>query len=383
MSLSRRTFLRFGAAAAAVPLLSEYRLALAQMPEPASGAPASERVLINFNENPAGPCAAAREAIAQIVPEGGRYRFDLADELVKTFAQAHGLKPGYVRAYAGSSEPLQYTMLAYTTPRRGLVAANLTYEAAWQAAIANGSHVIKVPLTKEHAHDVRAMAEADPLTAVIYICNPNNPSGTITPRADLEWMLTHKPKGSILLVDEAYIQYCDERSMLDLVAADKELVVLRTFSKIYGMAGLRCGFAAGRPDLLKKLDLYGDNPLPITAIAAAIASLKDADVVAQRKRETAAIRTDVLEWLAKGGYRATASASNCFMVDVGRPGRQVMDAMAAHGVVIGRTWDAWPNHVRVTIGTAEEMERFKSAFRAVTELKAAAQRAAFATGTRA
>ena len=373
MSLSRRTFLRLSAAAAAAPMLSEYRLALAQQPEPSAAAPPEhERVYINYNENPAGPCEAAREAIARIVPSGGRYRFDLADELIRTFASIHALKPEYVRAYAGSGEPLQYAMLAFTDARRCLVASNLTYEAAWEAAAANGARVVKVPLTKTHAHDLHAMVEADPLTAVIYVCNPNNPSGTITPRADIEWALAHKPKGAILLVDEAYIQYSDERSVLDLVAADKDLVVLRTFSKIYGMAGLRCGFAVGRPDLLKKLERFGDNPLPVTATVAAIASLQDTTLAATRKRENAAVRDEVLAWLAQNGYRATASASSCFMVDVGRPGKQVISAMAERGVVVGRTWTAWPNHVRVSVGTRAEMARFKEAFRAVVDVKAAA-----------
>ena len=373
MSLSRRSFLRLSAAAAAAPLLTEYALARAQEPAPSAAAPPDdERVYINYNENPDGPCEAAREAIAKIIPSGGRYRFDLAEELIRTFASTYALKPEYVRAYAGSGEPLQYAMLAFTSERRCLVAANLTYEAPWEAAAANGARVVKVPLTKTHAHDVHAMVEADPLTAVIYVCNPNNPSGTITPRADLEWALAHKPKGAILLVDEAYIHYSDERSVLDLVAADKDLIVLRTFSKLYGMAGLRCGFAVGRPDLLKKLDLYGDNPLPITATVAAIASLKDANVVGERKRENALIRDDVLAWLAQSGYKATKSASNCFMVDVGRPGKQVISAMAQHGVIVGRTWSAWPNHVRVTVGTRAEMARFKDAFHAVVDVKAAA-----------
>lgn len=372
--LSRRHFLRLAAAGTAgatlAPLLTESGLARAQ--EPSVAAPAgADRVMINYNENPAGPCAAAREAIAQVVPDGGRYLFELADELVATFASSFALKKDYVRAYAGSSDPLQYVILAYTSPRRSLVAANLTYEFAWTAAELNGARVIKVPLTKDLAHDVRTMVESDPLTGVIYLCNPNNPTGTATPRADIEWALSHKPKGSILLVDEAYIHYSDERSVLDLVAADKDLIVLRTFSKLYGMAGLRCGFAVGRPDLLKRLDLYGDNPLPITAVAAALASLKESTLVPTRKRENAEIRAEVLAWLGRNGHRYTSSVSNCFMVDVGRPGKQVISAMAERGVFIGRTWQAWPNHVRVTVGTHAEMERFKSAFNAVVEAKAA------------
>src|SRR6202012_563587 len=128
------------------------------------------------------------------------------------------------------------------------------------------------------------MVAADPNAGVIYICNPNNPSGTITPRADILWALENKPAGSILLVDEAYTHLSDQQDVLDQVVAGKDLIVLRTFSKVYGMAGIRCGLAIGRPDLLAKLQAYNVNPLPITALAAAQASLDDPDLVPTRKK---------------------------------------------------------------------------------------------------
>jgi len=167
-------------------------------------------------------------------------------------------------------------------------------------------------------------------------------------------------------VDEAYIHFSDGTSALDLVKADKDVVVLRTFSKVYGMAGMRCGFALGRPDLLARLDAWGGwNSMPITAVVAATASLKDAQLVPQRKRLNAAVREATFEWLNRNAYAYIPSQSNCFMLDTKRQAKDVIDAMAAQNVFIGRIWPVMPTWVRITVGTGPEMERFQSAFQRV------------------
>ena len=215
------------------------------------------------------------------------------------------------------------------------------------------------------------MVAADPGAGVLYICNPNNPTGTITSREDILWALANKPAGSILLVDEAYIHLSDAQSVMDQVAADKDIVVLRTFSKVYGMAGIRCGFAAGRPDLLAKMQPYGMNAMPVTALAAARASLLDADLVPKRKKIIADTRNSTFAWLKQNNYAFIPSQSNCFMIDVKRPGRQVITAMQQKDVFIGRTWPIWPNSVRITVGTPQEMAKFQEAFKQVMDTPAA------------
>jgi histidinol-phosphate aminotransferase len=332
----------------------------------------ADAILINANENPLGPCAQACFAIADLGAKGGRYEFGLTQELVKTFAEIEGLKPEYVRAYAGSSEPLHYGVLAFTSPEKSLVMGDPAYEAPMRAASFSKARLFKVPLTKNYAHDVKAMVGADRNAGILYICNPNNPTGTITSREDIEYALANKPKGSILLIDEAYIHFSEAKPCLDLVAADKDVVVLRTFSKIYGMAGLRCGFAIGRPDLLAKLEPYGWNSMPITAVVAANYSLKSKGMVAERKKINADVRNDVFSWLATNRYSFVPSESNCFMVDVKQPGKQFIEVMESKRVYIGRVWPAWPTHVRVTVGTAPEMEAFKKAFREAMETPAQA-----------
>ncbi|UXA54390.1 pyridoxal phosphate-dependent aminotransferase [Xanthomonas prunicola] len=368
-ALSRRTFLRdsalFAGAAGAgsLPLLaSAVERSAAIAPTPAT-ATALAPVMIDSNEFPDGPSAAAVKAIAQIAPQGGRYLREVQMELMTTLAAELKLPIDHLMAYAGSTEPLDYTMLAFTSPSAALVTADPTYESGWRAATRNGARLIKVPLRMDFSHDVQAMCAADANAGVIYICNPNNPTGSVTARKDLDYALAHKPKGSVLVVDEAYIHFAQSmRSMVDMVAAGEDVVVLRTFSKVYGMAGIRLGYAAARPDLLAKLKFYSVNSLPVTAAAAGLASLRDPVLVPQRRARTAAIRKDVMDFLGKQGYACTASESNCFMVDVQRPATGFRDDMATHGVFIGRSWPVWPTWSRITVGTEAEMARFKQAF---------------------
>ena len=361
---SRRSLARFGAllgVGAALPFYNEPALAqLSNLGRLPAGA-----VKINANENPLGPCPEAAEAIHGVVSKGGRYMYEETFDFAKTLADQSGLKPNYVMASPGSSEPLHRAVLAFTSPSKPFVMGDPGYEAGQRAAAFIGSKVIRVPLTRTYAHDVKAMAAASPDAGLIYICNPNNPTGTVTPKADIEWLVANKPAGSIVLLDEAYIHLSHEPFATDLVAQDKDVIVLRTFSKLYGMAGLRAGAAIGRPDLLAKIQAYGAGALPVTAMVGAHASLKVKNLVAERRKIIGDIRESVFDWMTKKGYSFVPSVSNKFMVDVKRPGQEVVKAMAEENVYIGRVWQSWPTHVRVSIGTREEMEKFKVAFEKV------------------
>jgi len=363
-SASRRSFLSLSAAASAAlafRIVTEPMLAHAR----AQNVP-KDAIRIDSNENPLGPCVAAREALGGVIAQGGRYSFWLTDDLLDTLAEMEGLKLEQVRLFPGSSEPLHHTVAAFASPQRSYVTADPGYEAGMITANAIGAKVVKVPLTKTYAHDVKAMLAAAPDAGVFYICTPNNPTGTLTSHSDIEYLVENKPQGSVVLVDEAYIHFCDAPSVMDLVKAGKDVVLLRTFSKIYGMAGLRCGAVFGRPDLLEKIENYaGWNAMPITALVAATASLKDAQLVPERKRINARIRGEVFAWLDRNGYSYVPSESNCFMLDTKRPAKAVIDAMAKQNVYIGRIWPAWPNYTRITIGTAPEMEQFRAAFQKV------------------
>jgi len=154
------------------------------------------------------------------------------------------------------------------------------------------------------------------------------------------------------------------------VAARDDLIVLRTFSKLYGMAGLRLGVAAAHPDRLRELASLGENPLPVPALAAALASLGDPQLIPQRRLQNATVRQATLAWLGKRGFSCLPSEANCFVVDVQRDGTAFAKAMADNGVVIGRSWPIWPQRVRVTVGTEEEMTAFRAAFAKVAGVAA-------------
>jgi histidinol-phosphate aminotransferase len=358
---SRRNLMRIGAlmgGGAALPFYNES--ALAQLSY-VDGAP-PDAVLINANENPLGPCPEALEAMNGVLKRGGRYMFGESMRLSSTLAGQEGVGADYVQAYAGSSDPLHRVVLAFTSPARPFVVADPGYEAGERAAHFAGAKAVKVPLTKAFAHDVRAMVKAAPNAGVFYICNPNNPTGTLTSREDIEWLVKNKPAGSIVLLDEAYIHFSDAPRGTDLVAKGEDVIVLRTFSKIYGMAGLRAGAAIARPELLEKIRIYGSGFLPTTGMVGATVSLNSKNLVPARKAIVKETREDVFAWLEKKNYAFTPSVSNCFMVDVKRPGQQVARAMAQQKVIIGRAWPVWPTYVRITVGTPEEMRKFKSAF---------------------
>lgn len=367
--ISRRNFFRFAAGASALatmPVFTEAHFALAERPKFADP---NIGIHIDANENPMGPSDAARQAMVNIIPRGGRYLFTMEEELTEIFAKQEGLKPDSVIAYAGSSEPLHYTVLAFTSKDRPLVVADPGYEAPMWAAKVSGAPIVKVPLADpkgEAKHDIKAMLAAATNPGVIYICNPNNPTGTCTPRSDIEYAVANAPKDTILLIDEAYIHLCDAPRSLDFVKEGKNVIVLRTFSKLYGMAGIRMGFAVGRPDLLAKMSQFGGmNSLPITAVAAAKASLLDPDLVPTRKKIVAETRAQTIAWLKSEGYATTPSESNCFMLDVRRPGKEVQGALASKEMFVGRIWSAWPNSLRITVGTPNEMVAFQKSFKDV------------------
>jgi histidinol-phosphate aminotransferase len=360
---SRRSFMHLSAVASAATVfhgMGEAQMAAAARP----AVHAADAVIIDSNENPLGPCQAAREAVAGMIPQGGRYQFNRTNDLAALYARTEGLDPEWVRPTVGSTPPLGLTVLAFTSAKRSYVTADPGYEYGINVSQNSGVRVVKVPLTSTYAHDVKAMLAAAPDAGLFYIASPNNPTGTLTPHSDIEYLVANKPKDSVVLADEAYIHFAEAaQSAIDLVKAGKDVIVVRTFSKIYGMAGLRCGFIIARPELMQKvMSRNGWNPMPVTAVAAAMASLNDAQLVPERRRINTEIRQQTFQWLDRNGFSYISSESNCFMLDTKRPGQQARDAMAKDNVLVGRVWPVMPSYVRVTVGTQEEMERFQAAF---------------------
>jgi histidinol-phosphate aminotransferase len=360
---SRRDFFRVASlmgAAASMPFFGE--AVLAQLSAFGNEVP-PDAVLINANENPLGPCPQALEAAMNMVKDGGRYHFETTYQFRQLLAQQENLSTEQVLVFAGSSPPLTQAVIACTSPTKSFVTGDPGYEAGEGAARFIGAKVHRVPLLKKsYAHDVRAMAAADPNAGLLYICNPNNPTGTLTPDKDLDWLVDHLPRGAVLLLDEAYTHFAGCKTRSDLVAAGKPVIILRTFSKLYGLAGLRAGAAFAEPELLNRLSRYSQGIMPTAGVAAAMASLQASDLVPTRRKYIADTRAQVFRFLDKHNFSYTPSVSNHFLVEVKQPGERVAAAMRKEKIFIGRTWPSWPTHVRVSIGTPEEMEKFQAAF---------------------
>jgi histidinol-phosphate aminotransferase len=352
-------------AGAALPFYSEFAMARQAEQKMLRGSGRRvfdpDAVRISSNENPMGPSPEGLEAIAKIAPHGWRYSpSNEHGEFIKAIADSEDVPEDHVAPYAGSSDPLHRVSCAFTSPQRSWTMANPGYGGGAPEFI--GSKVNRVPLCADYTHDAQAMLKADPNAGVYYVCNPNNPTGTITPRKQIEYLLANKKPGAIVVVDEAYIHFSHSaQPASDLVAAGKDVIVLRTFSKIYGMAGLRAGFALGRPDLLEKLRPYGTGMLPITGLACATASLKVKPLVPERRAKMKEVREDTFAYLEKKNIQYIPSEANFFMMEVNRPGMDFARAMADNKVIIGRVWPVWPTKVRVTVGTQEEMNKFKAA----------------------
>jgi histidinol-phosphate aminotransferase len=398
---SRRSFMR-GLGAASVAATSLPALAALQQvgtagpPPPApDAAPAARRggrggggggfgggsdpdvVQISLNENPLGPSDSARAAIAAVGTVGGRYNRQFHTETVSLLAQQNGLNPSYVQFYPGSGGALDLAVYSSLLTGKDLVVGSPSYNQAPDAGKKMNVKVHEVPLTPTGAHDVKAMVAASKNVGCYYICNPCNPTGTMTSKADLEWLVKNKPEGSVVVIDEAYHHFSTEESSMSMVAADKDVIVLRTFSKVYGMAGLRAGFFISKPELHQKVrDIgtaagtgTGSSNVSILTAAACAASLKDADLVPARRKINTDIRENVLEWMDKNGYEyMKGSQANFFQVNVKRPGSEFSRNMQKEKVQIGRTWKEMPNYVRITIGTQPEMEKFKVAFKKCYEM---------------
>ena len=376
--VSRRSFMRIlGAASAAATTLPAFA---GIQPATQAASPSDRRngmrgmqlpsdtVIISSNENPLGPAQSALTAIGNTATQGGRYHFDEYVKTINVFNEQFGVKKDYSALFPGSGGPLDLALMSNIGPDKPLVYGDPSYEQGPRAADTMKASKYPVLLTATYAHDVKAMLKAHPSPGAYYIVNPNNPTGTMTPKADIVWLVNNKPKGSVVIIDEAYHHFSNDESCIDLVAQDKDVIVMRTFSKIYGMAGIRAGFAVARPDLIERFGNVGGPSrslasISITSAAAARASLQDKGLVPLRKKINSDIRSETLEFLTKHGYKIVpGSQGNMFMVDVKRPGREFQAAMLKENVAIGRTWSAMPNYVRVTVGTKPEMEKFQAAF---------------------
>ena len=337
--------------------------ASAGTPDPAPAA----KVRINANECWTGPLAPGAAAAAAIIASSNRYApHDERGDFLRAVAMVEGVPTDHIAPWPGSSDPLCRAVVTFCSPTRGLVTADPTFELAGRTAEWLGAPVKRVPLTSDYSHDVRAMLAADPAAGLYYICTPNNPTGTITPLEDIEWLIANKPPGSMVLVDEAYTHFAGVPTASYMVGAGKSVIVMRTFSKIFGMAGMRMGYIMTQPEIIAKLMRYDggmqSGALPLPSLACATASLTAADLIAARRREMQDARGLALQHLKKRGLNVLPTQANMFMIDwKSRSAKEMQAAFRTQSVEIGRSWPIWPTISRVTVGSMTEMVAFCAA----------------------
>ena len=325
-------------------------------------------ILLDSNENPAGPPASAIRAMIEGAAATARYHFDEFPAFAEAIARSEDLKKEQVVFGVGSTEIIDAAICAFTSSTAPLISAAPSYDIAIERTRSLGRKVVQVPLTETWAYDVRKLADeaAKSGGGLIYLCNPNNPTSSITPNRDIDWLVANLPPRTVLLVDEAYIHFADPariESAMKHVRENKEVIVARTFSKIYGMAGARAGFGCARADLIQALNPFLDNVIPVLAMRAATAALAERDsLVPERRANNARIRGELCDWLRQKSIRYIEPHANFIMIDVGRDVRSFKREMMDHGVAVGRPFPPLNQMLRVTIGTDPEMKKFREVF---------------------
>lgn len=364
MSLSRRSFLRTGGislAAATLPLP-----AFAQKcGEPPRAPQPGGAVLLNGNENPYGPLASVQAAMPQALDAVNRYPDRKYDMLIEAIVKLHKVKAVQVHATCGSTEVLKMAADEFVMDTRGrLVVASPTFEAISTYTEADRGSVVRVPLRPDLSHDLPGMLKAMGAgPGLFYICNPNNPTASLTPRAEIEDFLKRIPPNTYVLIDEAYHHFAagapGYESFLEKPVDDDRVIVVRTFSKIYGMAGLRVGYVFSTPDTVKRFrneELY-DSVNCIGAYAGALSLGATAELNAAVERNARDRAAFVAQCDARR-IRYIPSYANFAMIYCGSLAREVRASMHAQGIRIGRPFPPMDKWCRISFGTPGEMAQF-------------------------
>ncbi len=372
MAWSRRQFMQSTAAAASGLMAARGREAAAATGD---APPRSDGLLrLDSNENAAGPCPASLAAIAGAVRLSHVYPFRFEGALDSAIAARQGVSRENVLVGCGSSEILLNAVLAFTSPLRGLLVPSPTFEEPARRARQLQRPVHEVPVRSDLQVDLDAMARLVPDAGLIFLCNPNNPTSVALPQAQLRAFVADALKRSpdvVILLDEAYIEYADGAGVataLPLALESPRVLVSRTFSKMYGMAGLRVGYAMGQPAGLARLAEWS-LPMSVNTIGlhAAIAALGDTALEGRERARNAEARAYTVARLEALGASVPVSHANFVMADIGRETVAFRDACRLKGVAVGRPFPPLRTHTRISIGTLEEMQRACTVFEQVLQ----------------
>ena len=379
MAVSRRGFVRTVGAGTVGAFSSSFvigrgREALAESPQQAQVFD-DGNIRISSNENARGPGPSAIQALHQTIsPRAGRgYPPDHTDALVDVIAEAHGVPRGNVIVATGSGPILAGAVYAFCSPQRGLVTAAPTYATCESTARRLGYPVSAIRVDAGLSLNLDAMADAARGAGLVFLCNPNNPTGTAHPLSEVEAFVRRVKERSpetAILIDEAYLDYAYDSSVRTARALGQELpgvFITRSLSKAHGMAGLRVGYGIGQAETLRKVsDAWHLGSMNTLSAVAAVASIRDRAHIADEVAENARVRSFVISGFRELGYDVQMPHANFVLVDLGRPAASFRDACRERKVIVGRDFPPLEQtHSRISLGTMEEMEQAMQVFRAV------------------
>jgi histidinol-phosphate aminotransferase len=303
-----------------------------------------------------------------------RYPDTLEDEVTMVLAQLHHVDPDQVILGCGSGDVLRMADMAFLSPGKKIVAAEPTFEAVLAFARVTRADPVKVPLTSDHRHDlVRMAAACNSATGLVYVCNPNNPTGTIVHKDEMAAFFQRVPKSTVILVDEAYFHFVEDEayaSAFEWTAQYPNLLVVRTFSKIYGLAGMRLGYGVSSRENIAAMRPHRIwSNANAAVLEAALASLADTANLAQCRRAMNGTRRALCAEMEKDGRVVIPSEANFVMIDVDSDVEPIIAALRQRSVFVGRKFPSLPNWLRVSMGTPEEMQQFVAAFREVVPVR--------------
>jgi histidinol-phosphate aminotransferase len=368
MSVSRRNFLRnvgIGAAAAGAVSALPLSESLLFASEPPRAARPGGPILLNSNENAYGAFSSVHAAMQRALEECNRYPED--DRFVERVAALHKVKAEQVLAGCGSGEILKIAASAFTGPGKKLVQASPTFEALGAYARSVRAEVMRVPLAANSAHDLDAMlAACGSGTGLVYICNPNNPTASLTPRIELETFLKKLPAGVVVLMDEAYHHFVDSpeyTSFLERPVESEQMLVARTFSKVYGLAGARLGYSVAPLKVMEAMRPHrlfdSGNQMVLHGAQAALDDSAAMHAAAQRNAR------DRAEFVRQAQTRKVSlipSQANFVMMHTGRPVREVIAYFRQQNILVGRPFPPLETYLRVSLGRPAEMQAFWKAW---------------------
>jgi histidinol-phosphate aminotransferase len=368
MHFSRRHFLRALAYSGSTAALAPSAWA-GPSPSPTGFEPArigepGGAILLNSNENAYGPSDKAVAAMRAALLTANRYPYMEYDPLAESIAKLHGAGREQVLLGSGSMEILRMAAAAFLGPGKQLIQANPTFEAMEHYARSAGAEVVSVRLTSQFAHDLEQMLQlARKNAGLIYVCNPNNPTASITPRAEIEAFIDRLPANVHVLIDEAYHHYAGQSAMyssfIDRPLGDERVIVSRTFSKVYGLAGLRLGYAVGSPTALQRMGAHGtERSVNCVAVQAAMAALDDTSNLRDSITRNANDRQEFRNQATVRTLKPIDSHANFLMMDTHHPATEVIRHFEEHKVLIGRLFPAMDTYIRVSLGTRTEMLEF-------------------------